>query len=98
MSDLILTNITEEGDLLKVRHTQKVGGILRDNYECRKNTDEIWNKGKDMKQVASIDLATFLELQKHGITEDTTLFLRWLENHPEYKVVNKTLSKRIQHF
>lgn len=98
MSELILTDYREDKDNIIIRHTQNVTDILQHNYECRKDSDEIWNTGKDMKQVASIPLAVYLELQRNGISQDQTLFRNWIESNPEYKVVNKRVGRAIKHF
>jgi hypothetical protein len=98
MSDLILTDIQDNGEFVKFTHVQSIGEVLASNQELRKHTDEIWNTNKTIKPAATLPMATFLELQKNGIMNDPQLFFRWLEANPEYKVVNKTFAKRIQHF
>jgi hypothetical protein len=98
MSELILTGMQETEEIIKIQHTQHIRPILKANYETRKHTDEIWNGSHTIKPAATLDMATFLELQKNGIMNDSSLFFQWLERNPEYKVVNKTFARNIQHF
>jgi len=91
MSELILLNIDEVDEKQIVTHVQDVSAVLNHNEILRQNSDEIWNSCKGSKQVASLDMATYLELQKHGITQDPKLFMRWLERNPEYKTTTKQL-------
>lgn len=98
MSDLILTDMREVDNLLMVRHAQDISSVINANIETQKHTDEIWGGKHTIKPAASLDLATFLELQKAGIMDDKDLFFRWLERNPQYKVVNKTFARNVQHF
>lgn len=98
MSELILTDLREVDDKLIFRHATDISGVINANIETQKHTDEIWNGNHTIKPAASLDLATFLELQKAGIMDDKDLFFRWLERNPQYKVVNKTFARNIQHF
>lgn len=98
MSELILTGIQETDDFTIIRHAQDISGVINANIETQKHTDEIWDRKKNILPAATLDMATFLELQKHGIMQDKDLFFRWLERNPQYKVVNKTFARNIQHF
>lgn len=98
MSELILTDIKEVDNLQIVQHAQDVSAVLNANIETRKHTDEIWSGNHTIKPAASIDLPTFLALQRQGIMSDPQLFFQWLERNPEYKVVNKTFARNVQHF
>jgi len=98
MSELILTGMRDVDDKTVIRHSQDISQIINANIETQKHTDEIWNGTHTIKPAATLDMATFLELQKHGIMQDSTLFFRWLERNPQYKVVNKTFARNIQHF
>lgn len=98
MSDLILTGIQHTDDKTIIRHTQDISAVMEANAECRKHTDEIWIGNHTIKPAATLDMATFLELQENGIMQDKDLFFRWLERNPQYKVVNKTFARNIQTF
>lgn len=98
MSDLILTDLKEVDNKLIIQHAQDVSSVINANIETQKYTDEIWVGRHTIKPAASLDLATFLELQKAGIMDDKDLFFRWLERNPQYKVVNKTFARNVQHF
>lgn len=92
MSELILTNYEVLNDhQFKVTHQQDVTSILEANYQDRKDTDENWRKGKDMKLAARIPMATWLEWQRLGITDDSAALLQAINLHPELKTVNKEL-------
>lgn len=98
MSELILTDVREVDNVLVIRHAQDISSVINANIETQKHTDEIWTGRRDIKPAATLDMATFLELQKHGIMDDKDLFFRWLERNPQYKVVNKTFARNVQHF
>lgn len=98
MSELILTDIQSTETGTKVTHVQNISAVLNANEETRKYTDEIWNGNQSIKPAATLDMATFLELQKHGIMSDKKLFFEWLERNPQYKVVNKTFARNRQTF
>lgn len=98
MSDLILTDLREVDDNLIIRHATDISGVINANIETQKHTDEIWGGRHTIKPAATLDLATFLELQKSGIMDDKDLFFQWLERNPQYKVVNKTFARNIQTF
>jgi len=98
LSDLILTGVHNVDDKLVIQHTQNITSVLEANYETRKYTDEIWTGRQTIKPAATIDLATYLELQRSGIMDDPQLFFQWLERNPQYKVVNKTFARNLQTF
>jgi hypothetical protein len=86
------------GNKVIFHHTQNITDVMEDNYNTRKYTDEIWTGNHTIKPAANLDMATFLELRKHGIMDDPKLFFQWLERNPQYKVVNKTFARNIQTF
>lgn len=98
MSELILTGMRQVDNQVIIRHSQDISGVLNANEETRKHTDEIWNGSQTIKPAATLDMATFLELQKHGIMQDKDLFFQWLERNPQFKVVNKTFARNLQTF
>jgi hypothetical protein len=98
LSELILTNLREVDDNLIISHAQDISGVINANIETQKYTDEIWGGRHTIKPAATLDMATFLELQKHGIMDDPQLFFQWLERNPEYKVVKKTFARNLQTF
>lgn len=92
MSQLILNNYEVLDDYrFKVEHVQDCSSILEANYRDRLNTDENWNKNKEMKLAARVPLATWLEWQKQGITNNDAALRRAINLHPELKTVNKEL-------
>jgi|GEM_PF-3544004 len=92
MSELILNNYEILDDhRFKVEHVQDCSSILQANYRDRLSTDENWSKSKDMKLAARIPLATWLEWQQQGITNDDAALRRAINLCPELKTVNKEL-------
>lgn len=92
MSQLILTNYEILDDhRFKVEHVQDCSAILAANYKDRQSTDENWNKNKEMKLAARIPMATWMEWQRQGITEDNVALRKAINLHPELKTVNKEL-------
>ena len=98
MSDLVLTDVRNVDEKLIIQHTQDISAVLEANHETRKYTDEIWGGRQTIKPAATIDLATYLNLQRSGIMDDPQLFFQWLERNPQYKVVNKTFARNVQSF
>lgn len=91
MSELKLIGLKAEKDKLKVIHGQDIAVILRDNYEARKHTEEVWSQGKDLKQVASIPYVIWLLWESAGITRDPVELLKAIERNSDLKVVDKRL-------
>lgn len=92
MSDLILTNYENLDDhRFKVTHVQDCTDILAANQKDRMNTDENWSKSKEMKHVARIPMAVWLEWEKLGITKDDTALKKAINLHQQYKTTNKEL-------
>jgi hypothetical protein len=92
MSELILTNYENINDhQFKVEHKQDISGILEANYRDRLNTDENWQKSKDMKLAARIPMAIWLQWQQLGITDNEAALKKAINLHPELKTVNKEL-------
>lgn len=80
-----------EKDKLIITHGQEISDILRDNYEARNHTDEVWKQGKDIKQIASVPFVVWLLWESCGITKDPVELLKAIERNKEYKVVDKRL-------
>ncbi|MEW6095741.1 MAG: hypothetical protein AB1567_04335 [bacterium] len=79
------------GDKIIFVYGEETADILKANYEDRKNTDEIWKKGKEMKLAGRIPRTIFLKWEKLGLTQDPKDLLRMLERYPEYKTTTKRL-------
>lgn len=86
-----LIGLKEDGDKLIITHGQDTTSILKNNYEARKHTNEVWKHGKDIKQVASIPFVVWLLWESCGITKDPIELLKAIERNKEYKVVDKRL-------
>ncbi|MEW6095365.1 MAG: hypothetical protein AB1567_02395 [bacterium] len=81
-----------KGDKIIFVYGEEITDVLKANYEDRKNTDEIWKKGKEMKSAGRIPATVFLEWEKLGLTQDSDDLLKMLEKyHPEYKTTTKRL-------
>lgn len=93
LGELELIKIKPKGDKVEIVHGQDASLVLKANVEDQLRTDDVWKVGKDMKLAGRIPFAKWLELEKLGITKDYKELLRFLDNNPKYKVVNKKLSK-----
>lgn len=89
--DLITSELfVDEKGKARLRHTQNVGEILKQNEEMRKDRS-LWGKNKNTKFVAQIPEATFQELERKGIAYDNKELNKWLERNPQHKVTRKKL-------
>ncbi|MFZ5989391.1 MAG: hypothetical protein ACOYWZ_20030 [Bacillota bacterium] len=87
-----LLSVKVEGDKIIFRYGEDISDILKANYEDRKNTDEIWKVGKEMKLAGRIPPSVWSEWEKLGLTGDSQDILTMLEKyHPEYKTTKKIL-------
>lgn len=77
---------------LHVEYAQRVGTILNDNEEARKNSDENWNAADpDIKKVGSVPRVVWLLWEQMGITNDSNELLKALERNQEFKTTEKKL-------
>ena len=92
-SKLILAAVETKGNQFTATHIQNEAPILQANYEERENGLGTFDKyDLDMGfKFASIPAATYLELQRRGISEDPQAIMRFLEQNPEYKTTKKRL-------
>lgn len=83
--------IRVEKDNVIITHGQECVDILQDNYEAKKNTDEIWNKSPEMKQVGAIPFIVAELWKSMGIMDNPKELMRALERNPEFKTTAKRL-------
>jgi hypothetical protein len=65
--------------------------IYRGNDKLRTNADEGWNASGEMKHVARVPLALWLEWERLGITADHKALMAALKKHQQCLVTNRRL-------
>lgn len=88
----LLTYIQPEDDLFRFRHVQDIRGLYKENASLRDNTEHNWGASKEMKKVAQVPLALWLEWERLGIAGDSKALLKAIELNPETKTTTKRLT------
>jgi hypothetical protein len=85
------TYLTYKGDTIKSQTVQDATAILQDNYHKRQHADSLWRASEDFKPYAQIPMATWLQWEAWGITNDQTALKNAIEATKEFKVTNRRL-------